>query len=103
MSQYTMTGRKKKSLQDRQTEIYVKKPFSQFVGIIGLVKAIVNHKLHVLEMLTDEEVIRSVGSALKRAWDRRNIPATKLLTQLPDYSSKDYIIEHLDDPDMEEN
>lgn len=100
LAQYTITGRRKKSHHERNTQIFAKKPFSEFIGIIGLVKAVVNHKLHVLELLTDEEVIHSVGSALKRAWDRRNIPATKLVTQLPDYS-KDFIIEELD-PDMEE-
>jgi Domain of unknown function (DUF4806) len=69
LSQYTFSGRKK-LVEERQAQDN-RRAFGEFNGIIGIIKATINHKLVPEEELTSEEIIKAVSSSLKRAWNNR--------------------------------
>lgn len=97
LSQYTFSGRKK-HVEERQAQDE-RRAFAEFSGIIGIIKAIINHKLIPEEELTNDEIVKAVSSSLKRAWNNRHTKTPVYVSDIPTYNKPQ--LEVLD-PDNDE-
>jgi hypothetical protein len=83
LSQYTFSGRKK-CVEERRAQNN-RRAFAEFTGIMGIIKAVINHKLQPQEEITNDELVKAVANSLKRAWNNRHTKTPVYVTEVPTF------------------